>query len=242
MNPFICDKKASLAIISYKANKKVLDMLKSLDIDYILTKKHDKLPSQVDDHPDMMIHPIDYNTLIIEKSVFNYYKSLKDYGKNIIKSYRILDFKYPKDIYLNVSRVGDYYFHKENYIDENLKKQLDKINAKEILVKQGYSRCSTMVIGENTVITQDLKLHKKYISLGLKSYLLPPGGITLPGYDTGFIGGTCGMINRRELIFYGDIDNYIHGDILKKILKENNIGYNCPKNIEFFDRGSIITI
>lgn len=242
MNPFICDKKASLAIISYKANKKTLDMLNSLDIDYLLTKKHNSLPYQIDDHPDMMIHPINYNTLIIEKSVFNYYEILKKYDKKIIKSFRELDLKYPNDIYLNVSRVGNYYFHKENFIDENLKKELDKINLKEIFIKQGYSRCSTMVIGENTVITQDLKLHKKYTSLGLKSYLLPPGGIELPGYDTGFIGGTCGMINRRELIFYGDIDNYIHGDILKKILKENNIGYNCPKDVKFIDRGSIIAI
>lgn len=242
MNVFFREDRAKKLIVSYKADKEFFDMLEKLELEYIITKKLKTLQKPVDDHPDMVIHPISKNKLIVEKTLYDYYKKILGEEICLIKSEDKLKEKYPDDILLNVSRVDDMFFHKKDFIDKKLRQELIDLGLKEIFVNQGYSRCSTMVIGENIVITQDYKLHKTYIKNNIKSYLIPFGGISLPGYDTGFIGGSCGMINSKELIFYGDIDRYIHGDILKRILKENDISYNCPKDIDFIDRGSIIAI
>lgn len=242
MNPFIFKERVKAVIISYKSSQQFKNLLNDLKIDYIETIKCKDLDIPVDDHPDMVIHPVDYNSFVVYNKYYDYYiNKLKKYNINVIKSKSMLSLKYPKDILLNVSRLNNYYFYKEDFIDENLKDLLDKENT-GIMVNQGYSKCSSMIIKENTVITSDIKLHKKFSSLGLKSYLLPPNFIDLPGYNTGFIGGTCGSIGKDEIIFYGNIKKYKYYEELRKILEKEKINYYYPNVDTFIDRGSIIGI
>ncbi len=242
MNPFVFDKKIKAAIVSYKSSKEFKNLLNSLNIDVIETLPLKNLDSPVNDHPDMVSHPIDDRSIVVYYEHYNYYKEkLFKYNINVIPSNDFLEKKYPKDILLNISRVGSYYFYKEDCIDTNLNNELRK-EIIPVTVSQGYAKCSSMIIKDNTVITTDLKLHKKYKGLNLNSYLLPPKDINLPGYSTGFIGGTCGNIGKDELIFYGNLEKYKYYDKLKEILDYENIKYYYPKTDSFIDRGSIIGI
>ncbi|WP_099203087.1 DUF6873 family GME fold protein [Miniphocaeibacter massiliensis] len=242
LNPFVFNKRVKAVIISYKASEELKKLLKDLNIETIKTLPNTFLDVPVNDHPDLVVHPIDYKNILVCREYFNYYhKKLSKYDINVFSSKNYLEKNYPKDIYLNVSRVGRYFFHKKDCIDENLNEQLIK-HYKPVNVKQGYAKCSTMIIKNETVVTTDLKLHEKYLNLGLKSYLLPPDFINLPGYDTGFIGGTCGNIGKDEIIFYGNLEKYRYSDKLLKILKKENIKYYYPKTDSFIDRGSVIGI
>ena len=242
MNPFVFKNRVKGIIVSYKCSVEFLKLVEDLKIEIIKTDKIKVLDDRIDDHPDMAVHFIDYNNIIVYKDCYDYYvKKLKNYNINILPSNNNLGKTYPNDIYLNISRSGKYYFYKKNYIDEVVNKYLDIDNI-GIDVKQGYSKCSSMIIKENTVITSDLHLHKKYISLGLKSYLLPPNEIELPGYNTGFIGGTCGNIGKDEILFYGNFKKYLYYEDLKKILEKEKIDFYYPKTGSFIDRGSILGI
>ncbi len=242
MNPFTFKNRVKSVIISYKSSQEFKLLLKDLNIEYIETLKCHDLDEPVNDHPDMVVHPIDYENILVYYKFEKYFKEkLSKFNINIVPSKTELIKKYPNDILINISRVGDYYFHKESFIDENLNSILNK-KYKEIFVKQGYCKCSTMIIKEKTVITTDIGLYKKYESLGIKSYLLPQNHIDLPGYNTGFIGGTCGNIGKDELIFYGNLEKYKYFNELVEILKKENIKYYYPNNESFIDRGSIIGI
>ena len=242
MNPFVFESRVKTLIISYKSSMEFKSLLDDLNINYVETLKCYDLDEPVDDHPDMVVHPIDYNNILVYYKFEKYYKEkLKGLNINVIASKNELNKNYPSDILLNVSRVGNYYFHKEGFIDENLNSIL-KNNHNEIFVKQGYAKCSTMIIKENTVITTDIGLHKKYDNLGIKSYLIQPNHIDLPGYNTGFIGGTCGNIGKDELIFYGNLEKYKYFYELVEILNKENIKYYYPITDDFVDRGSIIGI
>lgn len=242
MNPFVFKLDVNAVIISYKADDKLKKIIENNNIDIIETLKCEDLDDPINDHPDMVIHPINYKNFVVYYKYYNYYyNKLNKYGINVIKSSNKLNKIYPNDIYLNVSRVGKYFFHKSGYIDKNLKTNLEK-NFQGIEIKQGYAKCSTLILKDNVVVTTDLKLNKKYKELGLVSYLLPPNKINLPGYDTGFIGGTCGNIGKDKVVFYGNLEKYEFKKELIKILHKENISYIYPNTETFLDRGSIIGI
>lgn len=242
MNPFVYEKKIKAAIISYKSDSKLKDMLNEKNIDIIETIKCKDVDKPVDDHPDLVVHPIDKKNIFVYYKHFDYYKEKLDkYGVNVHRSFNELNKEYPNDIYMNISRLKGYFFHKQNYIDKNIEKILLESTV-SVEVKQGYAKCSSMIIKDDTVITTDYKLNKKYISLGFNSYLLPSGDIGLPGYNTGFIGGTCGNIGKDEILFYGNLEKYKHSKELIKILNYENIEFIYPNTEEFVDRGSIIGI
>ena len=69
-------------------------------------------------HPDIVIHPINHNTIITSPQVFDYYDNkLKGLGIKIIKGATYLDKSYPSDIAYNVGRVGNLALHKLRYTD-----------------------------------------------------------------------------------------------------------------------------
>nr|WP_300410995.1 hypothetical protein [Lagierella sp.] len=190
----------------------------------------------------MALHPIDYNNFVVYNKHWEYYNAkLEKYGVNAIASYNNLDRYYPRDVAFNISRTNQYYFHKKDCTDLEINSQL-KDKSKFIQVKQGYSKCSTLILKKNTVVTSDIGLFNCYKQNGIKVYYIPSGGILLPGYDTGFIGGCGGMVSKNEIVFYGNLDKYEYKEELVKILNEEKIQYYYPLDIEFIDRGSIIGV
>lgn len=242
INPFVFNKRVKAVIVSYKISEDFERLLSDLKIDIIKTLPIEEIDEPVKDHPDMAVHPIDYNKFVVYNKHRNYYgQKLKEYGVTIIPSSNELNKFYPNDIALNVSRTNDYYFYKENSIDLSIENYLKKI-SKSVLVKQGYSKCSSLIIDKDTVITSDKGLYKTYLNNGIKCYLIPFGDILLPGYDTGFIGGCGGMISEDEILFYGNLERYKYSNQLVEILKSENIKYYYPRDCEFVDLGSIIGI
>lgn len=242
INPFVFKDRVKAVIVSYKISEGFEQLLTNLKIDIIKTEPINEIDVPVRDHPDMAVHPIDYKKIVVYNKHETYYREkLKKYGVEVIPSSNKLNKLYPNDIALNVSRTNDYYFYKENCIDLSIEKNLMG-NSKPILVKQGYSKCSSLIIGNNLVITSDKGLCNTYLNNGVKCYLIPFGEIYLTGYDTGFIGGCGGMISEDELLFYGNLERYKYSDKLVEILKNENIKYYYPKDCEFIDLGSIIGI
>lgn len=242
INPFVFNNRVEAVIVSYKISKGFEQLLTDLNIDIIKTLPIQEIDEPVKDHPDMAVHPIDYNKFVVYNKHKDYYGyKLKEYGVVIIPSSNKLNKFYPNDIALNVSRTNDFYFYKKNCIDLSIENLLKEI-SKRVLVKQGYSKCSSLIIGKDTVVTSDKGLYKSYLDNGIKCYLIPFGAILLPGYDTGFIGGCGGMISGDEILFYGNLEKYKYCDQLVEILQSENIKYYYPRDCEFVDLGSIIGI
>lgn len=229
-------------ILSYKADPKLINILEKFNIEIILTKAHPFLPKEIDDHPDMTVLPLDKESFLVEKNHYHYYsEKLLKFGKKIIATEESVKDNYPYDIRLNIAQTENYFFGKEDYIDAKAWEYLER-NGKEFYpVNQGYANCSSMIV-KNTMITQDKSIYKAAVKKNLEAYLLPQGGIALPGYSTGFIGGTYGMINDTVMVFYGDLDRFEHHKTLRSILEKKSIELLYPKGIDFFDRGSMIGI
>ena len=69
-------------------------------------------------------------------------------------------------------------------------------------------KCSIAIVDENSIITYDAGIAKACEGIeDLSVLLVQPGFVRLDGYDTGFIGGTCGRVGD-ELVFNGDLSSH----------------------------------
>ena len=107
--------------------------------------------------------------------------------------------------------------------------------------KKGYTKCSVAIVNDNAIITSDFAIAKALTSNNFDVLLLPPGDIILEGLDYGFIGGTCGLVDKNILAFFGTLDKYAYGSEVKEFLKKHKVEPYYLSDLKLTDRGSIIT-
>lgn len=224
-----------MLIISNKASLYFKSFLADQNIEFIETIDNPNLDMRIADHPDLSLYALDKDNIIVAAEVFDYYKN-KLTGKNMIKGSSVSE-KYPKDSIYNLLRFKDFYIHND-FTEENIERILKERNYKNLFVKQGYSRCSIIPLRES-LLTSDYGIYKA-LKDKVNIILLDNDKIELDGFDQGFIGGTCGLV-QGKLIFTGDISRHKSFDIIKKACDRENIDIIYPE-IPLVDLGSLIWI
>lgn len=243
MNPFIPQNMANVAIVDGRIDEEIESNLRKLGLKTIKTVKCEEVGESIAYHPDIVIHPIDHNTLIIAPNVFEYYEEkLCNMGIKLIKGEKYLDSKYPEDIAYNVGRLEGIAIHNFKYTDEVLKYYLKKQNIDFVNVNQGYAKCSLALVKEDVGITADYPMYKKLTSLGYKILLIESGHVLLEGQKYGFIGGTNGNLYNGKSIISGSLKEHPNKDEILNFFAENKteLIFLSQKNI--LDIGTIITL
>lgn len=224
-----------MLIISNKASLEFKNFLTDQNIDFIETIDNPNLDKRIGDHPDLSLFVLDSENIILAEEVCSYYKD-KLPGKNLIKGSSTSK-KYPRDSIYNLLTFEDFYIHND-FTEENIGRSLKERNYKHLFVKQGYSRCSIIPLRES-LLTSDYGIYKS-LRNKVNIILLDNDKIELDGFDQGFIGGTCGLV-QDKLIFTGDITRHKSFDIIKKACDRENIDIIYPE-IPLVDLGSLIWI
>lgn len=236
-NPFIPYKQANLAIISGQADDEIVHNLVKKGIEVVKTIKVDSLPLEIAYHPDLVLHPITLNTLVVAPEVFDYYtKKLQSYDLKLIKGKKQLEKIYPKDIYYNVFRIGDQFIHKEGYTDNVIQQYYEKAGISLVSVTQGYTKCSIALVDNQSAITSDKKIAEKLTSEGYDILLIEKGWIELPGYEHGFIGGSSGHISPKDMVFTGSLYSHPDRPRIEAFIKNKGI------EIIYLSKGNIIDL
>lgn len=243
MNPFIPIKSANLAIVDRRISKEIEDKLIKLGLELIKTTKCDDVDDSISYHPDIAIHPVNYDTLVIAPNVFDYYKDrLKKFDIKLICGEKALGCKYPDDIAYNVGRLGNVAIHNFKHTDPVLKHLLNREKLEFVDVMQGYSKCSLAVIGEDIAITSDYPIYKKLKSLGFKILLINHKFIELEGQSYGFIGGTNGNMDKEKTLFSGNLNIHPDKKTILDFIGKNNIKPIFLSKEKIVDIGTIITL
>lgn len=225
--------------VDYRISEIEEKNLKHLGLNLIKVPKHPKLYDAIDGHPDIQINIIDKNTLILAKNSSEELFDSIPKGIKVIKSSCQLESEYPKNIALNAVNLKDYFIHNLKFTDSNL---LEQIKEKKLInIKQGYSKCSIAIVSEKALITSDKGIYKALTPYGFDILLIPSGDISLPGLDYGFIGGTCGLISKDQMAFFGNLEKHPYGDDIKNFLSKYNVKPIYLSNDKLIDRGSILT-
>lgn len=243
MVPFIPKTKANIAIVDGRADDIIVNNLKDLNLKVIRTIKCNELQESVSYHPDIVMHPINYNTLIIAPNVYGYYeKELSGLGINLIKGETILGSKYPQDIAYNVGRLKDIVIHNFKYTDGILKHYFKKQDLECININQGYSKCSLFIVDDISGITADVNIHKKLSEIGYNTLLIEPGYIKLYNERYGFIGGTSGNYDNNTILLTGIVDNHPNSKEIIDFFKKRNKKIIYLSDNDIIDLGTIITL
>lgn len=240
---FIVDGYLSTALVDKRITSNMKKSLNLKNIKIVETAPCSNTYDAIKYHPDISICKLNDNNIIVAPNVYEYYKKvLGDYNFNVIKGNSFIDSKYPNNIQYNVCIFGKYAMHNFKYTDKEILNYLDKNNYIKINIKQGYSKCSTCIVNENSIITSDEGIYNTVKQYGIDCLLIENGHIDLFELNYGFIGGCSGLISSNELAFYGDITKHPDYDRILNFVNSKNIKIICLSDEKLLDLGSIIPL
>ena len=206
---------------------------------------HPMLPSPVSSHPDILLF-FAKDTIFCTQS---YYKIAKKeleeisaaYGAPICCIEEEYKTEYPHDVLLNAFSLGNYLFCNTKAVA----KKLLELQLVPCHVNQGYSKCSTLPVGENALITSDASILEKAQAVGIDVLQIQAGYISLLGYDYGFIGGCASFAPRgdfKNIYFCGDIKKHPDATKIEKFCLSHGFQMICLSNTPLCDVGTIFMI
>lgn len=156
------------------------------------------------------------------------------------KSVEIL--KYPDNVFLNCAVVGKNLICNKKFTSETVLQNalIDGYNI--IQVKQGYAKCSTCVVCDNAIITEDDGIASSCEKAGIDVLKITKGYVKLEGYDYGFIGGASGLIEKDVLAINGNINLHPDGKRMIEFCEKHGVNVKSLNNEPLYDVGSIIRI
>jgi hypothetical protein len=229
-------------IVDFRISDRELNALHNIGAHVLFCPKFSGVYDAICGHPDIQLFSYKNITVVhkdIDSSILSEFNKL---NLSYTLSYNSIIKNYPYDIILNCFILGELFVHNIKYTDSTILKLVKHFNLTQINVKQGYSKCSTAIINDKAIITSDLSIGNSLKAQNIDVLFVPPGDILLPGLDYGFIGGTCGFIQKNHLAFFGDINNYKYNYDVKNFLKKHKVEYSCLGNGKLIDRGSILSI
>ncbi len=236
-NPFIPKNKEKLVIVDGRASVEIINSLKEKDLQIIRTIKCEKVDDSISYHPDIVIHPLNHDTIVVEPSVFGYYyDQLKGSGIKVLRGKKKLGSKYPEDIGYNIARLRGLAIHNFKYTDEKILSIFEESDLKRINIKQGYSKCSVMIVDEKSAITSDKPIYNKLKDEDYDILLIDQGHIDLPGQPYGFIGGCSGNLTENEILLSGSIRHHPNKKEICKFVE------NKGKKLTFLSTEKIVDI
>ncbi|MCH3962829.1 MAG: hypothetical protein LKE46_01000 [Clostridium sp.] len=228
------------AIIDFRTSIEEKENLIKLGAEIIICPPCRELYGEVCGHPDMLLHFIDKHTAVVHRNIDkSFIKKLENIGIDVLLSECKLTDRYPEDIILNALDLPELFVHNLKYTDHVLLNNIK--NKKLINVNQGYTKCSSAIIGKNAVVTSDTGIYTALLEENVNLLQIPYGDILLPNFDYGFIGGCCGSFDDC-VVFFGDLSYYSYGEKMLAFLKKHNMKPVFLRKGKLIDRGSIFFI
>ena len=206
---------------------------------------HPNLPAPVASHPDMLLF-FASDAILCTKSYYEIaMRELKEissiYGAPIRFIEQEYGKEYPFDVLLNALPLGKHLFCNTRTVA----KELLELGLIPSHVNQGYTKCSTLPLGENALITADASIASCAKEKGIDVLQIQEGHVSLSGYDYGFIGGCASFAPRGGIdtvFFCGDLTRHPDYNRIKRFCQEHNYDMICLSNLSLCDVGTIFMI
>lgn len=220
----------------------VIDALLDLGIDVIQLKPCKELSKPVSSHADMLIHHLGGNRIVVANGQTYLIKELQRYGFEAVQSNIRISENYPHDIALNAARIGNRLLANKAALDGVISRYCTQNQIATIAVKQGYAKCSTVVVDKNSIITADESIAKAAAAAEVDVLMITPGHVKLAGYEYGFLGGTCGLIGKNKLAFCGCVKTHPDYEKIKSFCESKHVELISLFDGPLLDIGGILPL
>lgn len=220
-------------------DKEITEKLTKLGYTCIDVVASDRVSPSICRHSDVLYKKLNSNTIIVSSCQKANIPILEKLGYTVLVT-DLLQPGYKTECLLNYVINDSYYI---NNPDTALKPDDIYLDNKiEIIVKQGYTNCSTICLTSSSYITDDKGIYKKLIKNNCDCLLIPKGDIQLPGYNYGFIGGASVKLKENIILFFGDIQNTKIKKEITEFLNKYNFEPRFIENKILKDIGSAVIL
>ena len=237
-------KNIPLSVIGCDAPASISSRLHEFGFEVVVIERDARLPLPTASHADMILLRMFDTFFCNQKYYKNFEKDLapiKERGYKIFPIECEISDRYPHDIPLNLALVGNYLFGKLEHIPDEIKLFAKKHDIIPVSVKQGYAKCSTLILGENAIITADESISNAALKNNIDVLKIEnsPSAVSLKGYNYGFIGGACGVF-QNKIYFTGNIDIHPNSDKIKLFCQKHGFEIISLDDDILVDIGGII--
>lgn len=241
VTPNLPQQQVRLAAVADNAAE-VIAMLEGEGIEVIRVRPLDALPMPVAAHSDLQLLHLGGENILLVKEAEYLETQLNKFGFTTRKILTSLGGEYPNDISLNFLMLNNCCFGMSSIMPLQLENHCKQAGLQLVYSKQGYARCSVAVVAKSAAITSDTTLYRLLTAAQVDTLLVGPGDILLPGYDTGFIGGCCGLIASNRLAFTGSLEHYRYGVQVLEFLDKHSVSPVYLTHGKLLDIGGILPL
>jgi len=233
-------------VIDSRTPTQVVETLLQRGFEVCKLPPHPDLPLPVASHPDMLLFfapdrifcPPSY-ALLAENALS---RISAHCGKPIQATEHEVGEIYPRDILLNALPIGNRLFCHVRHTARELTELTD---YRVVRVRQGYSKCAAIPVGEHALITSDPSIAKAARTEGLDVLQIACGNVVLKGYDSGLIGGAASFApygGTDEILFCGALSTHPCAELIRDFCishKKNPLSLSVR---ELIDVGTIFLL
>ena len=203
------------AILDERTPQSVIKALHRLGHETLLLPPAKHLPAPVASHPDMLLF-FSPDAILCTKG---YLASAKETLSRVSRAAGLplrtveADYgeQYPSDVPLDALLMGDVLFCNPSTVAKEI---LGYFSDRVISVRQGYTKCATLPVGRDALITADPSILSAAAQHEISALNVSAGGIRINGYDYGFIGGCTSFAPYKKtdsIYFCGDLQSHPDG-------------------------------
>lgn len=214
--------------ISQNAYPELIDLLKT-QYEIVLVQSSGIVSNPISNHAD----------------IFHCRLGLSGSSQVYNAQYYELNKGYPLEARCNALCTGKFFVHKLSITSKKLLSAAKDIDLTFVDVRQGYTRCNALPVTETAIITSDKGIAIPCKKAGMEVLLVENGNVLLPGYKSGFLGGTGGLVYCKKLrkyvlLFNGDISQHTNFDEIKAFTEAKGVMLWWASDKPLVDIGSIV--
>jgi len=226
--------------VSARADNRLVDYLKNMGFQIEIIHTEGLVSAPVSDHPDMFMCRMGPGP---GAPVVSHLDNVTDCSSTDVDAYdagaAILSPGYPDEVAFNAACTGKYFIHNLKYTAPQLLNIAHTMGMIPVDVKQGYAKCSTVIVDEDSIITYDRGLGHRCMDAGINVLFVVPGHVLLKGYECGFLGGASGRIGDT-VYFNGDLSAHPDFQAITGFIEERGLRVKWFPEWPLTDIGTIL--
>ncbi len=189
-------------------------------------------------HPDIFFCQNNDRLIVAPNTPYIYIEQFLENDIDFSIGFVLVGNQYPQTSHYNAVITDEYVVHNSKYTDKVISEM--NTNKKFIDVKQGYTRCNLLPVGD-AFITSDRGIEKQLLSENILCLFVNSDDILLPGFKHGFFPGACGVIHNN-IIINGNLSYLPDGNEIKEFALQQEYTITELHDGPVMDIGSIIFV
>lgn len=149
---------------------------------------------------------------------------------------------YPDNASMCALVLDGFLVHRLDITDGNILQYCRDRGYRLVNVRQGYAKCACVPLDGRSVVTSDPGIYRALSRIPeLDVWQVREGFVTLPGFDTGFLGGASGRVGD-EILFNGDLSRHPDFERICELILSRGLKPRFFRGLDLLDIGSIIEL